>query len=182
MFAGEARTLRLPGFAILWVRWFPDGRRLLVAASEKGHLQRQYVMEGEGGTPKPITPEGAGYAGAVTPDGASVAAAINGGPLLIFPVGGGEPRPIAGSLSGDIPVMWSPDGRSLFVVTRMPPGVRVDRLEPASGRRTPWKTLMPADKAGLVDTSFVFLSGDARTYVYSYRRFLSTLFLVDGLR
>jgi Tol biopolymer transport system component len=180
--AGEARTLRLPGFAILTVRWFPDGRRLLVAASEKGHLQRQYVMEGEGGTPKPITPEGAGYAGAITPDGASVAAAINGGPLQIFPVGGGEPRPIAGSLSGDFPVMWSQDGRSLFVFTRTPPGVRVDRLEPASGRRTPWKTLMPADKAGLVDTAFVFLSADARTYVYSYRRFLSTLFLVDGLR
>jgi hypothetical protein len=73
-------------------------------------------------------------------------------------------------------------GRSLFVVARTPPGVRVDRLDPATGRRTPWKTLMPADKAGLIDTGFVLLSADARSYVYSYRRFISTLFLVDGLR
>ncbi len=41
---------------------------------------------------------------------------------------------------------------------------------------------MPADKAGLIDTGFVLLSADARSYVYSYRRFISTLFLVDGLR
>ena len=139
-------------------------------------------MEGEGGTPKPITPEGVGFAAAVSTDGASVSAAINGGPLQNFPVGGGEPRPVAGSLSGDIPVTWTSDGRSLFVLTRASPGVRVDLLDPATGRRTAWKTLMPADRAGLIDTSFVFLSGDARTYVYSYRRFLSTLFLVDGLR
>jgi eukaryotic-like serine/threonine-protein kinase len=180
--AGDARTLRLPGFAIFNGGWFPDGRRLLLLAAEKGHLQRLYVMEGEEGTPKPITPEGAGISGAVSPDGASVTTSINGGPLQIFPVGGGEPRPVVGSVPGDVPATWSPDGSSLFVIARTPPGVRVDRLDSASGRRTPWKTLMPADKAGLVDTGFVFLSADASSYVYSYRRFVSTLFLVDGLR
>lgn len=39
-----------------------------------------------------------------------------------------------------------------------------------------------ADRAGLLDLSFILLSSDARSYVYSYRRVLSTLYLVDGLR
>jgi hypothetical protein len=41
---------------------------------------------------------------------------------------------------------------------------------------------MPADKAGLLEIGFVAISGDARSYVYSYRRILSTLYQVDGLR
>lgn len=41
---------------------------------------------------------------------------------------------------------------------------------------------MPADRAGLLDLGFVLLSADARAYVYSYRRVLSTLFLAEGLR
>lgn len=48
-----------------------------------------------------------------------------------------EPRPIPGSGPGDLPTLWSSDGR------------------------TTWKTLMPADKAGLLDMAFVGLSGFA---------------------
>lgn len=52
----------------------------------------------------------------------------------------------------------------------------------ATGRRTTWKSLMPGDRAGLIDLWFVGLSSDARSYVYSFRRVLSTLYLVEGLR
>jgi hypothetical protein len=58
----------------------------------------------------------------------------------------------------------------------------VDRIDLATGERTTWKTLRPADRAGVLDIGFVQLSGDARSYVYSYRRILSTLYLVEGLR
>ena len=70
----------------------------------------------------------------------------------------------------------------LYLVIRNAPGARIERLDLATGKRTPVKTLMPADRAGLIDLSFVSLSTDARSYVYSYKRVLSTLYLVDGLR
>ncbi len=41
---------------------------------------------------------------------------------------------------------------------------------------------MPADPAGLLDVSFVLFSDDGGSYVYSYRRVLSTLYLTEGLR
>ena len=41
---------------------------------------------------------------------------------------------------------------------------------------------MPADRAGLIDVAFLQMTDDARSYVYTYRRFLSTLYYVDGLR
>jgi hypothetical protein len=74
------------------------------------------------------------------------------------------------------------DGPSLYVLSSVPPGDRVDRLDLATGRRTPWRTLVPADRAGLVDTGFVMVSPGTGAYVYSYRRLLSTLFFVEGLR
>ena len=180
--AGEARSLRLPGFAVLGAGWFPDGRRLLLTAAEKGHRQRLYVMEGENGTPRPITPEGVVFNLAVSQDGVSVTTAINRGPLQIFPVAGGEPQPVKGSVPGDLPAAWSTDGRSLYIVTYTAPGARIDRLDLSTGQRTAWKTLMPADRSGLIDVGFVILSADTRAYVYSYRRQLSALFLADGLR
>ncbi|MEK7282856.1 MAG: hypothetical protein AAB249_03520, partial [Acidobacteriota bacterium] len=119
---------------------------------------------------------------AISPDGRLIGTAMTAGAPLIFPADGGEPRPVPGAAPGDIPSIWSSDGRSLFVVVRTSPGARVDRLDLATGRRTSVKTLMPADRAGLIDIAFVGLSADARSYVYSYRRVLSTLYLVDGLR
>ena len=179
---GEARTLRVPGFALSTVRWLPGGKRLLLLASEKGRLLRLYVMDPEGGTPKPISPEGVGFGTAMSPDGKLVAAVMPGGPARIFPVEGGEPLTVPGSDSGDIPTTWTSDGRTLFVVVRTRPGGRIDRLDLATAQRSPWKTLMPSDKAGLLDIGFVLLSADTRSYVYSYRQILSTLYLVDGLR
>ena len=179
---GEPRTLRLPGFQVGTASWFPDGGRLLISASQAGHLARLYVIDAVGGTPKPISPEGVGYATTLSPDGKLAATTIAGGPAVIVPIEGGDPRPVPGSVAGDLPAIWSSDGRALFVVVPAAPGSRIDRLDLDSGKRTTIRTLVPADKAGLLDTGFVVLSADARSYVYSYRRILSTLYQVDGLR
>ena len=119
---------------------------------------------------------------AASPDGGSVAVSVPDGAARIFPVEGGEPRPIPGVEQGDFVLKWSRDGRSLFVGRRADRAVRIDRLDLETGRRAPWKELLPADRAGLVDIAYIDVSGDGESYVYSYRRFLSTLYLAQGLR
>ena len=180
--AGETRTLRLPGFLVSWAGFFPGDDRLLLAANEAGRLVRFYVVAASGGTPKPITPEGTDYVAALSPDGRLLAASVAGAPAQLFPVDGGAPRPVRGSSPGDGPSAWGTDGRSVFVVRRDPPGARLDRLDLGTGARSAVKTLMPADRAGLIDVGFVLVAPDARSYAYSYRRVLSTLYQVDGLR
>jgi hypothetical protein len=50
-----------------------------------------------------------------------------------------------------------------------------------TGQKKLWKQLMPSDPAG-VNLVFPILAADGKSYVYSYRRILSDLYLVEGLR
>ena len=99
----------------------------------------------------------------------------------MFSVDGSEPRPVPGAEPGDIALRFGDGGRTLFVAQRSGLGGRIHALEIASGRRTLRMELMPADQAGLIDSGFFRLSADGRSYVYSYRRVLATLYLVEGL-
>jgi hypothetical protein len=180
--AGDSRTLRVPGFILGLVNFLPGDKRIYFSANEPGHRVRFYVMDAAGGTPTPITPEGVGFLSALSPDGKRLAVTGPGNELSIFPIEGGTPRPVPATSSDDIPAAWSKDGGALFVYGRAGQGIRVDKIDLASGRRTPWKTLVPVDRAGLIDVAFLLMTDDARSYAYTYRRFLSTLYYVDGLR
>ena len=59
--------------------------------------------------------------------------------------------------------------------------MRVNRLELATGHQELWRTLMPADAAGVSNLSpYPTPSGEA--YAYNYVRSLSDLYLVEGLK
>jgi hypothetical protein len=60
------------------------------------------------------------------------------------------------------------------------PGVpaQVARLNPITGERTPWRTLMPSEPAGVVRISPVLITPDGQSYAYTSGRFLSTLYLM----
>ncbi len=182
--AGEARTLDLPSIEIFWIGWLPDGKRLLVSGFEPGKLTRLYVTAENGDGLRPITPEGLGpWGGAVTPDGRQVAVVIGQRPPAFYSIdGGGEPRPIPGSATDDMPLAVTGDGRFLIVGVKERPVARLDRIDLATGQRTLWKRLAPADRAGLLDVSYPLAAPDVGAYVYSYRRVLTTLYEVDGLK
>ena len=59
--------------------------------------------------------------------------------------------------------------------------MRVSRLELSTGRKELWKTLMPADAAGASNIAPAPTPG-GDSYVYSYVRTLSDLYLVEGLK
>jgi len=186
--AGEPRdvprgTIR----TYLDARFLPDGRRLLLSASESDKPRRLFVQELPDGLPKPITPEGifTEYAFS-TPDGAWVPAGSDyeAAPYQLYPLAGGEPRPIPGLEKGDQPIRFSADGRRLFVRygQRSEMKARIALLDLATGRKQPWKVLSPADPAGVTFLDYVYLTPDGRGYVYNYFRAVSDLYLVEGLR
>jgi serine/threonine protein kinase len=183
--AGAARKLGRPGLAyVVFAAGFsPDGKRVFFAAHEKGAPLRTYTQEIDGGEPKPIGPEGK-LAGTPRPDGRHLVAA--GGltsRLYLLALEGGDLVEIRGSEPGDLPIRWSVDGRFLYVRDRsgeVP--ARLFRIEVASGRRESWKELAPADAAGVVEIRGIGLSDDLQSYVYSFRRMLTDLYLVEGVR
>ena len=161
--------------------WFPDGKQVLIAGSEPGRGSRCYVQSIDGGVPRPVTPEGTRDC-RLSPDGTLLLGRAEGGRSLVFPLGGGEPRPVAGVGDGEDVVGWSTDGRAVFTMAGHVVPVRVDRVELASGRRTIVLELSPADLKGVVSIPEVALAHDGAVYAYSYQQTRSELYLVKGFR
>jgi Tol biopolymer transport system component len=118
----------------------------------------------------------------VSPDGrAALALAADGVPTL-YPIDGGEPRPLPGASREDVPLRWSPDGRSIYVQRGQDLPPRVDRIDVATGARRSWKELPLPDPAGVMTVGPILLSADGESYVYSYRRAVDDLMLATGVR
>jgi serine/threonine protein kinase len=75
-------------------------------------------------------------------------------------------------------VAWATDGYLYTAVENTLPA-RLFRIDVRTGDRTPWRTLMPADPAGVTEIRPILVARDGVSYVYSYRRVTSSdLFLV----
>lgn len=67
------------------------------------------------------------------------------------------------------------------MVPRGRTSLSIVRIDIASGERTVWQDIFPADLAGIVDIFPVRLTPDGAHYAYSYRRCLSDLYLVKQM-
>ena len=119
---------------------------------------------------------------AVSPDGKWVAATGPDLKVALYPTEPGEPRLISGIAPDELPVRWSADGRSLYVLRRSEAPARVYLVDLETGRRTLWRELSPPDPAGVIQIGPIVITPDGKSYVYSYRRILDDLYLVKGLR
>jgi len=169
------------------VRWLPDGQRLLIAGNEPGRPRRLFLQDLSDGRPRPVTPEGVTAEYPIpSPDGRWVAAGTDWrrAAYALYPLAGGEPRPIPGLEPGQEPLRFDGTGTHLFVRIRdgVAPTARLERLDLRTGRREPWLEIRPPDVAGVSSIMFVCLTPDGRSYVYSFPRRLSSLYLVEGLR
>jgi hypothetical protein len=180
--AGEIRHLETDGFERARFAWFMDEERVVVVASAKGEMDRSFLFEAGGRAPRPITPPGTlAIPGSQTTDSVLGWSFIDGA-IARFPLGGGEPRPLGRRvLPPQFPSRAAADGRSLFVDCGGVPR-RIERLDLASGVRTPWKTLLPEDSAGVTGIESLVLTPDGQGYAYGYGRYLQDLFVVGGLR
>ena len=164
--------------------WFPDSKRLLLFGRESGHGPRLFIQSLDGEKPRPILPEGVTPAFAISPDGKLVAAPGPDRTIALYPVDGGALWSVPGSVEDDLPMQWSVDGRSLYVQQRreLPSPARVFRQDLKTGGRVFWKEFFPEDSAGVIGVSRPRVTPDGRSYAYSYGRYLSDLYLVEGLK
>jgi Tol biopolymer transport system component len=181
---GQPRSVEHRGFTTIDTGLLlPDGRRLVFLGRTGQGSFRVYVQDLGGGTPRAISPEGMVAARmAASPDGRFVATLGPDRRLTAYPVDGGASRPLAGAEVGERAIVWSADGTSIYVYrSRQTPG-RVFKIDVATGKRELWKTIAPADRAGLVGVDNIVMTPDARAYAYSYERILTSLEVAQGLR
>ncbi len=180
--AGERKELTHPGInTYSYATWFmPDGRSVLFAGIESGHLPRMYVHSIQGGRARPLTPEGI-LGRFPSPDGRYLVAQQVGQTHVIYDIQRGESRAIPGTTWQLWPAGWSPDSRYLYLYTRTGPPSQIWRLEISSGQEKLVKQLTLTDSAGILEIFDVHMTPDAKTFVYGYDRYLSELYVVAGL-
>ena len=181
--AGAPRVITNDAIDHFSAAWLPDGKQVVFTGSEPGHGPRLYVQDLEGGKPRAISAEGpeASFFN-VSPDGSLVAAlGVDGSPWL-FPVSGGEPKAMPGFQAIERVAEFTADGKSVFAYNPAGLPCTVTRIDLATGKRTVWKQIVPADPAGVDAIGGVRITPDTKSYVYSYTRVLSDLYVVEGLK
>jgi eukaryotic-like serine/threonine-protein kinase len=166
-----------------FAEWLPDGKSVIFTAAEPGHERRVYVQDIDppASAQRAITPEGT-YGSLVTPDGKWVLATDAQRQRWLYPIAGGEPQKLNLDISpGEAILGFFDNGKSLLLRTRALP-LKVTRLDLASGKREPVKEIVPADLAGAQSIPYIRFSADGKSYAYSVGRWLSDLYVVDGLK
>src|SRR5579862_3019221 len=162
--------------------WLPDGKSVIFTAAEPGHGRRVYLQNIDlGSAPRPITPENI-FGSLVSPDGKWVLASDEHHQRWLVPIAGGEPQ----KLNFDVPASeiimgFFDNGKILLLRTRALP-LKVTRVDMATGKRDPFREIVPADPAGAQSIPYIKFSADGKSYAYSLGRQLSDLYVVDGLK
>lgn len=178
---GEARTLEAAGVTAARVRWFADGRRLLIAGMERAGAMRLYVRDVEKGTPRPISGQGVTITGlAVSRDGRFAAAGDSTGRTTIYPVDGGDPIPLPELDPADVPVGFTDDG-SLLVGPLRGMQVPVRRFDLRTRVMHPVTTLV-ADAPGALGIVRVAGTPDASTFAFNYASVSANLYQLEELQ
>ncbi|MGE5178385.1 MAG: protein kinase domain-containing protein [Bacteroidota bacterium] len=180
--AGEGRVIPTEGLRVTNGRFFPDGMTLGIVGYEAEHGARLYRVDTVTGKYEPFSEEGiSSFDIHVTPDGRYAAAAAPDRKWVMYPVEGGEPRPIHGVLPNERTIRFDKDGTGLFVFVRGELPGRVFRVEVATGERTLWKELTPSDPTGVDGLAVARTTAAGDCFAYSYAQRLTDLYVVDGL-
>ena len=181
--AGEARQLTHDAITYTAARFLPDGKHLLASGIETGHGSRDYLIDVSSGEAKPVTPEG--FSGTrISPNGASVPVLGPDGKWGIWPLAGGEIRPVPGLDSNYLVNGWSPDSKLLYAAsTRAVENTpKVYQVDPVTGKMQLWKTFgtdIVATGAKIAPPRF---ADDGSAYAYIYIQLLSQGYVVTGLK
>jgi hypothetical protein len=181
--AGEVRRIEHPGLQARNATWLPDGRRILLTAAAPGRGSRVYLVDSEGGAPKPLTPEG--YRAPLRVGLVDEKRFLTIGPgrqVFLNALEGGEPTPVAGIDPTDAILGATAKAGTIWLRRGGGLPVRIVRFDLATGREEPYRDLAAADPTGVVDIFGPRITRDGRAYAASYGRVLSDLFVVEGLK
>jgi DNA-binding winged helix-turn-helix (wHTH) protein/Tol biopolymer transport system component len=187
---GPESPKRLESFGIQYVymlSWLPDKTHFVYSGVERGHRPRIYLRDVAGNKPSAVTPEGtygpASWSGnIVAPDGRRLFAKDVNQDLWTYALDGSGGRRIAHLAPADIPFQWTPDADAIYFYHQGEVPTRIYRVSVVSGKKEFWKELRPADSTGVLDIMAVVCTPDGSFYAYSFDRWLSDLYLVEGLK
>jgi Tol biopolymer transport system component len=182
--AGQSIVVNTKGMRFGGARFLPDNRVIfgVPRSDQTGDL---WVVDAlKQGVPQSLnvrTPARASNA-IPSPDGKWLAMQVDDDGVYVVPLDGGPQPRIAGTTGEDI-LLRVPDPASIFVSRFDKGAFHVDRVDVGTGRRQHVRDIAAPDMAGAIYTRpYLAVSGDAKTYVTGVTRWLTDLYVVEGLR
>ena len=184
---GEPRRLSPPSLTPIGLADFlSDGKSVIYPAREGDHPARMWLQDPNGGAPRPISAEGVtGWHSSPDEKWVLVQRRETGTGKVhreLLSMDDGKTVEIAGLRPNEFPLGWTTDGQ-LYVATydNRRTALHVDKLNPHTGARTPWRDLPTAPIGGILPDPPV-ITPDGNTYGFDYRVRLSDLYTVTGVR
>ena len=117
--------------------WLPDSKRIVFTGYTADNTPRGYLQEIPAGLPRAITPPGVILADKSAARDENSVLALVGTKWVLFPIQGGDGRPVPALTPEDMPLQWSHGGRYVYIVASGDEGTRaavdVFRVEVATG-------------------------------------------------
>ncbi|HEX8620037.1 MAG TPA: hypothetical protein VF911_20825, partial [Thermoanaerobaculia bacterium] len=182
--AGDARSVTMENFESLLAWHWRSDDEVLVWGHQQGQPLRLFGVDVHSGRTRVVIESELRFPSAMDAAGDRLAAVrVSDGRVVVFSLSSGEVAEVAGGESGDVPLAWTQDGSSLFVLQQDgATQARIFRAGVASSDRELHTTIRPSDPAGILGVGPVLIAPSGDRYVYGYRRFLSDLFIVDNLQ
>ena len=181
---GETKSITAPNFVYQRAAWASDGHALVIRGSESGHALRFWVQSIDGGSPRPITPEGIDSGPVLSLNHLDyVGGRDTTGTIRLYPIDGHEPKTIAGIAATDTVIGGSPETDVVYV---LPNGDEIPqhivKVNVTTGQRRPFAAISPADSAGIVGLGTPAITADEKRYVEPQVRRVSVLYVATGLK
>jgi hypothetical protein len=181
--AGDAQQITHDKLYHSWARWLPDSQGIVFTAKQEGHGARLYLQKSVNSPATPVSPEGIDpLVIALAPDGSQAAGIGADGLAYLYSLSGAPAKKVPDFQPGEQPIQWSADSKSLYVYRPGEFPAKVTQLDLTTGKRTLWRTLAPADPAGVSQIGPIVMTPDGASYIYGYHRTLSDLYLVEGMK
>ena len=167
-----------------WASFFPDGKRIIFSAIETNRRRAIYVQNIDGGKPvRFTTDEGVEMLSSqsISPDGKYLILTDNRNGLSLQTTTDGVSTPLKNLQKTDLLIRWADDGENIFIWRRGDSPTVVYKYNLATGKKKKWLEIMLKDDSRLSQILGIRLTPDCKTYVYSYTRKLSDLYLMEDL-
>ncbi len=174
--AGSSRRILGHGLHYQWARFLSKSAILAGGSYSTGRLML-YRQSMDGGAPTALS--GFPYLDnpTITPDGEKLAG-FSGRDLMLVNFCDKSARPLPVQ-PGNMPVAWSADTQSLFLINTLSVPPQFMKLDIDSNSRTLWKPLH-ISQSSLAQLGGIVAAPDAGAYAYSIHQDLSRLYVVDG--
>ena len=160
--------------------WLSDGR-LLIGGGVSGE-PRPYLASATGGDPIPFLPDETLKLKfmAFSVDGRLFIAKDDSGKPKLCTVEPFSCGSVLALADGEAVLAWDPENKTIFTSVAQDGSSQIDRVDLASGRRMPWRTIRP--HYGSPGGIRRIVAAPDGTIAYDYRRDANQLFVISGLK